>query len=361
MLKRVSSVLLTVFLVGAAYLLFWPVPIDPVAWTAPENEGYVGAFAANQELRGLKRISLKGHSGPEDVAIGPAGRVYLATHGGSILRYDPVAGDVAEFAKTGGRPLGIEFSREGKLYVADAFRGLLEVSMDGGVTVLADKTDTGSPIRYANDVDIAADGTVYFTDASTKFGASEFGGTLPASLLDLMEHGPNGRVLRFDPTNGKTTIVLDGLSFANGVALTADGRHLLVVETGTYSIIKVLLGSGAKPVTIVENLPGFPDNISRTGDGTFWFGLVSPRSDPVDGLSDKPFLRKVVQRLPKFIRPGPKRYGFVLRIDETGKVLETLQDPSGDYALTTGLVEDSSGRRYISSLVEPDLGLLEAK
>lgn len=349
---------------ASAYLLLWPVPIEPVAWEAPENTGYVGDFEPNTELQALTRISLNGQTGPEDIAISSNGKLYVPTHEGLIFEFDPSVGEngkLTEFAKTGGRPLGIEFGPTGRLFVADAYRGLLEVGADGSVTVLTDTTDDGSPILYADDLDIAADGTIYFTDASTKFGAEASGGTLPASLLDLMEHGPNGRVLQYDPQTKSTTVLLEGMSFANGLALTADGRYYLVVETGTYSVLKVPVGVNAEAMPIIQNLPGFPDNINRNADGTFWVGLVSPRSPAVEFLSDRPFLRKVVQRLPTFMRPKPQRYGLVVKIDEEGNVLETLQDPSGNYALTTGLIEAADGTRYISSLTEPDIGVLAAK
>ncbi|MEP5420923.1 MAG: SMP-30/gluconolactonase/LRE family protein, partial [Roseibium sp.] len=194
MTKRLLSTIAALIFALGAYLLLWPVPIDPVAWNAPNNPGYSGDYAPNDGLAAISRVSLGVYSGPEDAALGPDGLLYIATHEGAILQYDPVSSEVSVFAETGGRPLGIEFSGDGKLYVADAFRGLLEISYDGKVFVLADKTTSGSPILYADDLDIAPDGSVYFTDASTKFGAQQNGGTLPASLLDLMEHGPNGRV-----------------------------------------------------------------------------------------------------------------------------------------------------------------------
>jgi len=359
MIRRTISTFGILILLLGAYLFFWPVPIDPVAWDAPENAGYTGPYVSNEKLAQIKRIKLPGHTGPEDAAIGPDGLLYIATHEGAIVRYDTASGDVSEFAKTGGRPLGVEFSKSGKLYVADAYRGLLEISDDGQVEVLADKTTSGSPIHYADDVDIAPDGSVYFTDASTKFGAEQNGGTLPSSFLDLMEHGPNGRVLKYDPATGETTTVTDGLSFANGIAMTSSGKHFLLVETGTYSIKKVALNGSAEPEAIVENLPGFPDNINRNSDGTFWVGLVSPRSGAADALSSLPVLRKVVMRLPSLMRPSAQRYGFVIRINEAGDILETLQDPSGAYALTTGLIEGGDGKRYITSLTEPDLAILE--
>jgi sugar lactone lactonase YvrE len=345
-------------LVLAAYLLLWPVPIDPVAWSAPKNAGYVGAFAPNDILDDIEPALLGGFSGPEDAAFGPDGLLYIATHEGIVVTYDPTSGDVSEFADTGGRPLGVEFDDNGILFVADAYRGLLAISPDGTVKVLADDIDGNSPIAYADDVDIAPDGSAYFTDASTKFGAEDSGGTLAGSFLDLMEHGGHGRVLRYDPSTGDTEIVLDGLSFANGLAMTASGTHFLVVETGNYTIKKISL-DGTNTEIIVENLPGFPDNINRNADGTFWVGLVSPRSDVADGLSNIPFMRKIIMRLPAFLRPDAQRYGFVIKIDEDGNILETLQGPSGSYALTTGLIEGPNGTRFVTSLTEPSLGILE--
>ncbi|PIE13385.1 MAG: strictosidine synthase [Rhodobacterales bacterium] len=357
-MKAIRRLLGMVIVAGAAYLCLWPVPIDPVAWDAPENAGYVGDFAPNDRLSGIKRVDIGNHSGPEDVAFGPDGRLYMPTHDGAILRYDPTDGSVSEIARTGGRALGVEFGPDGLLYIADAYRGLLRLTASGDIEVLADTMPDGKAIKYADDLDIAADGTIYFSDASTMFGAEEWGGTLQASLLDLMDHGSHGRVLKYDPATGAVSVFHTGLSFANGIALTADGAHVLVVETGTYAIWKLPVAGGGKAEKIVENLPGFPDNINRNPDGTFWVGLVSPRSDAMDVLASKPFLRKVVQRLPAEARPKPKRYGFVIRIDDTGKVLETMQDPSGAYALTTGMIEGPDGRLYVSSLTEPDLGVL---
>ncbi|MEM7215455.1 MAG: SMP-30/gluconolactonase/LRE family protein, partial [Pseudomonadota bacterium] len=308
MFKRILSVIAVLLVIALGYLLFWPVPVEPVAWEAPENRGYVGDFAPNQALADIKRIDLGEHSGPEDVAIGPDGLVYVSTHDGTILRHEPGSANTVKFADTKGRPLGIEFGRDGDLYVADAYKGLLKINPSGEVSLLTNKTDEGSPILYADDLDITSEGLVYFTDASIKFGAEANGGTLPASLLDLIEHGPNGRVLKFDPATNETTIIHQGMSFANGLALTSDESHILVAETGGYAIHKIPLNAPETAKPVITNLPGFPDNVNDNPDGTFWIGLASPRSVPVDKLSGQPFLRKVIQRLPAAIRPKPQRY-----------------------------------------------------
>lgn len=339
-----------------AYLLFWPVSVRPVAWEAPPNPGYTGVFEPNDRLGALEFIDLGGRSGPEDADVGPDGLIYTATHDGEILRIG-ADGSVSVFAQTGGRPLGIEFGADGMLYVADAYRGLLMIDRAGAVTLLSDTDPDGGPILYADDVDIGPDGAVYFSDASTRFGAEAHGGTLAASVLDLVEHSGSGRVLKYDPSTGLTTPFADGLTFANGVAVDEAGEALFVVETGAYRIWRYPLDGGPGRV-VLDNLPGFPDNINNAPDGTFWVGLVSPRNAMMDGLSGAPFLRRVVMRLPEALTPAPTRYGFILRMDAEGRVIETLQDPSGGYALTTGAVTLADGRIVATSLTEPRLGVL---
>ena len=349
-------------LIYLIYLLTWPTPIDPVSWQATANAGYVGDFAKNKRLKALKFYDLGGHVGPEDAAFSEDGMIYAATHDGDILKLDPASGKFSVFANTGGRPLGIEFGNGGVLYVADAYRGLLAITKEGTVSVLADKTDSGSPIKYADDVDVTKSGEIYFSDASTKFGAKQYS-PLQAGMYDIMEHGPNGRILKYDPETGNVTVVAAGYSFANGVAMAMDDSYLLFVEMGTYSIQKLWLDGDkeGQVEAIIANLPGFPDNINKNPDGSFWIGLMSQRSPIVDMLSDKPFIRQVIQRLPAAISPKPQRYGFVVRINGEGKVLETLQDPAGAYAITTGAVDGPDGSVVVTSLVEKRLGVLAAR
>ena len=166
MLKRILWLLVVVIVVVLLYFVAWPVPIDPVAWKAPPNSGYSGRFAQNERLRGIQLLPIGDNHGPEDIAFDARGRIYASTHEGRIVRSQADGSDPENWVDTGGRPLGIEFDIKGNLLIADAFRGLLSISPDGGITELATVAD-GIPIRYANDVDVAANGKVYFSDAST--------------------------------------------------------------------------------------------------------------------------------------------------------------------------------------------------
>ncbi len=356
MTKRLLSALAIIIAVPILYLLLWPVPIDPISWQAPPDPGYTGPYAPNTRLQGIEFLQINGQHAPESVAFDSQDRIYAATLEGWIVRLDPDGMNPQNWVNTGGRPLGLAFDKAGNLIVADAFRGLLAISPQKEITVLAAEAD-GIPIVYADDVDIAADGTIYFSDASTKFNAKDIGDTLEASLLDLMEHGGHGRLLQYDPASGQTTTLADGLHFANGVAVSPDQTNVLVVETGTYSVLRYWI-SGPKKGKIeplIENLPAFPDGISTGLEGRFWVALAAPRNPLLDSLSDKPFLRKMVQRMPTFLRPKAVHYGHIIAINGAGKVLEDLQDPDPAYSIISSIAE-TDHHLYIGTLEGTVLG-----
>jgi len=340
------------------YLLLWPVPVDPVAWDAPGNHGLVDPFGPDDRLQRVRTIDLGKYDGPEDVTSGHDGRLYATTTGGHILRIDGY-GTVSVFADVGGRPLGIETAADGSLVIANAYVGLQRVSTDSTVETLLSEVN-GHALVYADDLAIAANGTIYFSEASTKFGAEQFKGTNEGSLLDILEHGGHGQIIRFDPATGTGAVIIDGLNFANGVAISEDQGYLLIAETGSYRILKHWLegpNAGATEV-LLDNLPAFPDNINNGQNGRFWIGLVAPRSRAVDALSDKPFVRKIVQRLPTSLRPKAEPYSHVIAISGDGEVLMNLQDPEARFPMLSGVLE-TRDTLYLTTLFGNRLPLLD--
>ena len=336
----------------AVYLTFWPVPIDPVAWTPGVPPALEGILAPNTALAALERIELPDGRGPEDVAVDSLGRIYGGLADGRIVRLRPDGTQPEVWADTGGRPLGLDFDAAGNLLVADARRGLLSLAPDGRLTVLATAAD-GVPFRFTDDVDVAADGTVYFSDASHKFSIDEY-------VLDLLENRPNGRLLAYDPATGRTRVLLDDLHFANGVAVSPVQRFVLVNETARYRIRRYwLAGPQAGTADVfVDNLPAFPDGLSTDPAGGFWVALVSPRNPLVDQFAGWPALRKILLRLPAFLRPAPQRYAFVLGLDADGRIVHNLQDPEATRLATISSVERYGDHLYFGSLEEPALGRL---
>lgn len=356
---------LAVVIGTAAYLCLWPVPVEPVAWSAPTAPGYTGGFAPNTRLADLRTIEIGQEVGPEHIAIGHDGKLYAAMTSGSLVRMAPDGRDREVFARTGGRVLGFDFDAEGRLIAADAMKGLLAIGPDAHVTLLTDHVTAGDPIRYADAVVVAPDGRIYFTDASTRFAPADWGGTYEASVLDIIEQSSTGRVLVYEPKTRKTSIVARGFSFANGIALSSDGLSLFVNETGRYRLWKVdarandldVRSGSPQAKVLLDNLPGYPDNLMRGKDGRIWVGLFKPRNPPADSLAEKPFLRKVLLRLPRALLPLGKSYGHVFAIDEDGRITEDLQDPSGAYPEATSATE-TSDRLYIHSLHAHAIGWL---
>jgi Gluconolactonase len=290
----------------------WPVPVEPNSWESPRDSRADSLYSLNQKLKDIKIFwTNDGYSGPEDIVLKNS-KIYVGYDNGIIMSSDGI------FSNTEGRPLGMAFDLEDNLIVADAIQGLLLIDMSGTVSTLSIKSDSDNiPFKFVDDLDIASDGKIYFSDASSKYGYG-------SDRLELFEHSPNGRLLVYDPATKKTTTLLKDLYFANGVALSSDESFVLVNETFMYRIQKYWL-KGDKAGTseiFIENLPGFPDNVSSNEEGIFWVALFNPRNNFVEMSSNKPFLRKMVLRLPESLQPHPM---IILMFwhREGGKVVHT--------------------------------------
>jgi sugar lactone lactonase YvrE len=360
-MKTLFAAILSLLALLLLYLAFWPVPVSPLAWDAPKFRGLVDPFAPNDRLSLATPVSIGDFDGPEDIAGGGDGYLYVSTKSGHIIRQRSSRQEFDVFVEVGGRPLGLEFGSDGYLYIANAPLGLQRVSPDGSIETLVNEFD-GEPIHYADDLAIADDGRVFFSDASSKFSPVNSGGSYEASLLDILEHGGHGRVFEYSHATKQTRVIMDGLNFANGVAISEDQQFLIVNETGHYRVVKHWLEgpNAGNSEIILDNLPGFPDNVNNGINGKFWIGLVAPRVDILDDLSDSPFLRKVVQRLPASFRPKALPSSHVIAIDGDGQVLMNLQDTRMTFPALTGVYETRQ-YLYLTSLLGNRFGRLDKR
>ena len=354
-LKRLLFFGALVIVAGVLYLLFWPAPIVPAAWNPPVAPALIGQYQQNDRLRTVERLSLGDGRAPEDVAIDAEGRIYAGFDDGRIIQLQANGTQPRIFANTQGRPLGLIFNHAGDLIVADAIKGLLSIDRSGVVQLLSDGAE-GAKYGCLNDLDVAADDTIYFTEASNKFPMSQF-------TADMLEHQPNGRLLAFDPKTRQVRTVVKDLYFANGVAVSPDQTFVLVVETGAYKVRRVWL-QGPKQgqsETFIDDLPGFPDGILSNGKDKFWLALVTPRDDVFDRMLPHPFVRKMVYRLPKFMQPAPKRYSFVLGLSLDGHVVDNLQNSAPDCFAEIANVVERDGKLYFGSIGENTVGRYSLK
>lgn len=348
---RILAFLVVLLGVLAAYLMFWPVPIEPVAWTPQPLPA--AAYPGNDALKAVERLAEGEGRGPEGIAVDAAGRIYAGYDDGRVMMFTRDGKGGLLLADTGGRPLGLTFGPRGGVVVADAVKGLLAVSGNNVQQVLSVEAE-GIPFGFTDDVDnTRMTRKVYFSDASSRFGIHDV-------MADVFEHGANGRLLEYDFDTGKTTVLLRDLHFANGVAVGPDDAYVLVSETTEYRVRRYWL-TGDKAGTsdvFIDNLPGFPDNISYNDKGQFWLALYAPRTSALDALLPNPNLRKIVFRLPSFMQPGPARHGWVLGLDLEGKVVANLQyKGEGAYSPITS-AEQFGDALFLGSLTDTAIGRL---
>jgi sugar lactone lactonase YvrE len=347
---------LLIFAVAMALLLTWllfsPVAISPAGWQPDADPGMSGAFRRNDALEAVVRLTPGIGEGPEDVALGPSGLLYTGLQDGRIVRFLSDGRIIDEWINTGGRPLGMQFDAQYNLIVADSTRGLLKISPTGDIEVLTDSVD-GQRMIFVDDLDIADNGVIWFTDASQRFGQDEW-------RLDLIEGSFSGRLLSYNPQNGRTQVRIDKLGFANGVALGPNDEYVLVNETLKAKIHRLWLKgplTGTRDV-FVSSLPGYPDNLSYNGEDMFWVALPSPRQKILESVAGSPFMLKVIARLPESFGPRIPALGWVIGIDLTGQVRYSMQDWSGTYSGVTS-VNEIDGQLFLGSIAMHSVGAIK--
>ena len=351
MLKKLLVLPVLLLLAAALYLALTPSPIDPLPWKAPEAPPMTAVLEPNDTLMKAELLARGQIHGPEDTAVDAQGRVYAGLHDGRVVRV--LADDSVEtFADTGGRPLGMDFDAAGNLILADAYKGLLRIDPQGRIEVLSTEAD-GLPFAFTDDLDIASDGIIYFSDASSRFQQPDY-------LLDLLEARPHGRLLSYDPSTGETRVLLDGLYFANGVALSANEDFVLVNETYRYRITRYWLKGerAGQHEVFIDNLPGLPDNLQGDRKGTFWVALPTPRKADADFLHRHPWLKAQLAKLPRALWPKAIPYGFAIALDENGKIVRSLHDTSGTHLRMVTSVKPVGDYLYFGSLDNDRIGKL---
>ncbi len=299
----------------------------------------------------LRVIPIPGH-GAEDVLVTEAG-VFTGTDDGSIFRITRDGDRIERVAATGGRPLGIESLPDGKLLVCDAHSGLLSVDPDSGsVTTLVREID-GRPMRFCNNAAVSSSGDIYFSDTSTEYSIEQW-------KADLVEDTRTGRLL-VRRSDGSVEVLLTALAFANGVALAPDESFVAVAETAARTVVRLWLTgprSGQRDL-LVDDLPGYPDNISLGSDGLIWVSIASPKDPVVEGLQRGPMvLRRAATKIPAAIQPKPKRTVRAMAFRPDGALARDEQVRTDRFHMVTG-VREHSGLLWLGSLEEPAIAVLD--
>lgn len=318
-------------------------------------------YAVNDALRDVQLIGLGRIEGPEDVILDRHDNLYAGSRHGHIVRFlAPDHERMEVFAHIGGQPLGMAFDRNDNLYVCVGGMGLYRVTPDGVVEKATDETNRSlrsvnddSRLRLADDLDIAPDGRVFFSEATTRYEMHEW-------AVDSLEARGNGRIICHDPRNGTTRTVLRNLLFPNGICMAADGQSFLFAQTWGCTVERYWFDGprAGRVETVIGNLPGYPDNINRASDGNYWLALVGMRTPSFDLALRMPgFRKRMAKRLPgdEWLYPNIN-VGCIVKFNERGEILDALWDREGaNHPMITSMREHR-GHLYIGGLSNNRIG-----
>ncbi len=319
------------------------------------------AYALNDRLRDVYPIGVGQVESPEDVILDDNDHLYCGSRHGDILRFFPPDYKKMEvYAHIGGQTLGMAFDAENNLCVCVGGMGLYRVTPQRKVEKLTDETNRSllsviddSRLRLADDLDIAPDGRIFFSEATIRYEMHDW-------HTDALEGRGSGRIVCYDPRTKHTHTVLSNLIFPNGICMGSDGQSILFAETWGCTIQRYWFEGPKRGQVemLIPNLPGHPDNINRASDGNYWCGIIGMRSAVFDLAMRKPgFRTRMVKQLPEAEWFSPNlNTGCVIKFNDRGEVLESLWDLHGvNHPMITSMREHR-GYLYLGGLSNNRIG-----
>lgn len=327
----------------------------------PTEVGTGGPFEQNDKLRDVTLIGLGRIEAPEDVILDRNNNLYAGSRHGDIIRFfAPDYERMEVYAHIGGQPLGMAFDRHDNLYVCIGGMGLYRITPDRKIEKATDETNRSiysvnddSRLRLADDLDIADDGRIFFSEATVRYEMHEW-------PVDGLEARGNGRIICYDPKTNTTRTVLRGLKFPNGIAIASDGQSILFAETFGCSIKRYWFDGPktGKVETVLDNLPGYPDNINLASDGNYWLAVVGMRSPALDLAWKMPgFRKRMGKRVPidEWLFPNINT-GCVIKFNERGEILDALWDLRGENHPMITSMREHRGYLYLGGIANNRIG-----
>ncbi|SNT76817.1 ABC transporter permease [Paracoccus seriniphilus] len=323
-----------------------------------------GPMKPNDRLKDVGVIGLGILDGAEDVIFDRDDNLYTGSRHGDILRWFPPDYTRHEvFAHIGGAPMGMLFDADGNMSVCVGGMGLYRITPQGEVSLQTAETNRSwtsvaddSVMKLADDCDILPDGRIIFSEATIRFEMHDW-------YADALESRGNGRLICFDPKTNSTRTIVNDLIFPNGVCTSYDGESVLFAESWACRINRYYYAGPKKGKVerVIEGLPGYPDNINRASDGTYWLALMGSRTPALDLSLEMPgFRRRMARRVSEdsWLMPNLNT-GCVLRFNEKGEILESLWDLGGQKHPMITSMREHKGTLYLCGIFNNRMGTLK--
>jgi gluconolactonase len=243
-----------------------------------------------------KRFKHKvGNAGIERIATGfrwTEGPVYFRDGGyflfsdipnNRMMRWLEDDGHLSVFRSPSNNSNGNTRDREGRLVTCEhGARRVTRTELDGTITVLMDNVG-GKRLNAPNDVVVASDGAIWFTDPGY--------GILSDYEGDKSDFEAPVQVYRIDPASGQASVVVDDFVRPNGLAFSPDEKKLYIVDSGithggpahirVFDVDRQKLSNSK--VFAEDFAPGTTDGIRLDLEGNVWASMAAgdPSEDGV--------------------------------------------------------------------------------
>jgi sugar lactone lactonase YvrE len=330
-----------------------------------------GAFSPNDRLDACLPIGGR-LLNVDDIVEGDDGVLYVSA-GPQVLRLTGEGYvERSVFAQFDSNAGGLAVHPDGRLLVCVAGRGLAAVDARGRQSWLNQVAD--QPLRCLTSVAAAADGTIFASEGSSRYPPDSW-------CRDLMEKNYSGRLVVCGPRLDGAKVLLRGLCYPHGLAVSTDQTHLWFTESWAHRISRAEIGDRAiaKPAPIIGNLPGYPARLGRAATDGFWLSLLAVRTHLIEFvLREDDYRHEMLRSIPQafWIAPTlaatghvlepmqsgsvkalgihkpwapPRSYGLVIRVDSNGEAQESLHSRVGGvYHGITAACETAQGLVIVS-------------
>ena len=193
----------------------------------------------------------------------------------------PTTSEMEVYAHIGGPPLGMAFDRDDNLYVCIGGMGLYRVTPDRKVEK-AHRRDQPQPVLDQRRQPPAARRRSrhrrrrphLLLRSDRPLRDARMAGRRAGSARQRPDHllRPEHR----HDAHGAARIS----KFPNGICIASDGQSILFAETWGCRVKRYWFDGpkAGKVEMVIDNLPGYPDNINLASDGNYWLALVGMRS-----------------------------------------------------------------------------------
>lgn len=289
----------------------------------------------------------------DDVIAAKDGSVYVSA-GRKVLKLSGNGiGDRSLVAEFEGDAGGLAIHPDGRLLVCVAGRGLAAIDPKNPEPRWLESADAHG-FAGLTAVTSAPDGRIFVVEGST--------GRLPNQWRhDLMEKRSNGRLVVCDASLDKPQVLLTGLPYPYGVAVSADGKQLWLTEAWAHRLSRFALtgrGIGSREV-VAGNLPGYPARLHPDAHGGFFLGMFARRTHLIEFvLKEDDFRKEMIETMAPdyWIAPAfsggsdclepmqiggvkalgiqkpwapPRSYGLLVHLDADGNATDSLHSRAG--------------------------------